>query len=61
MRVYKTMVMLSVPDEIDPGRVCNGLDRMVEDLLGGTVVYRVLTELTEEALPTPEAPVEIKG
>lgn len=58
MRIYRIVSMVSVPDEIAPMDILASLDEAIDGELGGKKLSNVISEISDEALPTPEAPVE---
>ncbi len=59
MRIYRVLSTISVPDDVKIEDLKNILYHAIEDQAGGTTVGRIISELTDDTLPTPGTPVEI--
>ncbi len=59
MRIYRVLATVSVPDDVKIEGLKNILYHAIEDQAGGTTVGRIISELTDDTLPTPGTPVEI--
>lgn len=58
MRIFRILSTISVPDGVEAEELETILDHAIEDDAGGTTVGRIVSELTDDTLPTPEIPVE---
>lgn len=59
MRIFKILAQISVPDEYSAGDIHDSIRGVVETEMGGDVLSSVISEASEGALPSPEAPTEM--
>ena len=58
MRIYRVISTISVPDDVKPEDLETILDHSIGAAAGGKTVGRIICELSDDTLPTPEVPVE---